>query len=182
MHALSSLAQLISSVMHSSIPQSSHSMDDSRLTNQEIWWVPKLITNTSKNIHKLPFSQQDLKIFLLIYSSLIFPCCNLNLSNWHELGSKLGLQFINLHIFEPFGITWSLMTWFVQQFLFQDLSIALSKWCFKLSGVVRVVSVNHRLAADPKNAPPTSYTIKVLYHQFRLIFIQVLKDHVFKGG
>ena len=68
------------------------------------------------------------------------------------------------------------------QHVFQDLSIALSKWCFKLSGVVRVVSVNHRLAADPKNAPPTSYTIKVLYHQFRLIFIQVLKDHVFKGG
>lgn len=42
----------------------------------------------------------------------------------------------------------------------QELSVALSKWCFKLSGVLRVVSVDHHLAADPKSAPPPAYTIK----------------------
>ncbi len=43
----------------------------------------------------------------------------------------------------------------------QELAKALSKWCFKMSGVLRVVSVDHRLANDPKGNPPASYTIKV---------------------
>lgn len=41
-----------------------------------------------------------------------------------------------------------------------ELAKALSKWCFKMSGVLRVVSVDHRLANDPKGNPPASYTIK----------------------
>jgi hypothetical protein len=46
-------------------------------------------------------------------------------------------------------------------FFSQELARALSKWCFKMSGVLRVVSVDHHLASDPKGNPPAAYTIKV---------------------
>lgn len=49
----------------------------------------------------------------------------------------------------------------VDLFSLQELAQALSKWCFRLSGVLRVVSVDHHLASDPKGSPPAAYTIKV---------------------
>jgi len=50
----------------------------------------------------------------------------------------------------------------------------LSRWCFKLSGVLRVTNVHHSLAADPKIPPPPFYTVKddVIY----TIEIEEFKD------
>jgi oligosaccharyltransferase complex subunit beta len=46
-------------------------------------------------------------------------------------------------------------------YLFQkELAKALSRWCFKLSGVLRVINVHHSLESDPKTPPPPFYTIK----------------------
>merc|ERR1711983_688901 len=41
----------------------------------------------------------------------------------------------------------------------EALASALSQWCFKLSGVLRVKNVNHHLAGE-KNPPTMAYTIK----------------------
>ena len=41
----------------------------------------------------------------------------------------------------------------------QELSLALSRWCFKQSGVLRVVNVNHHLVGE--KAPPASDTYTI---------------------
>lgn len=42
----------------------------------------------------------------------------------------------------------------------QALAVALARWCFKLSGVLRVKGVNHHLAGETELTRPVAYTIK----------------------